>query len=167
MVILFSLVFTMHIETYKRIMGYKWASIYCSNTNFILKTDDDVYVNIKGLLRTVYANQAALLRSVAGICSLESRRDTNRRLNLIYHHRNIHSISTRFVRSGVKIVVSANEWLSKWVTTCALIMLSRYEATFRLSYRTRKYNLQLKEQQPRMLHSHHPPNVALLITFLS
>jgi hypothetical protein len=58
-------------------MGYKWASIYCSNANFILKTDDDVYVNIKGLLRTVYAHQAALLRSVAGMCSLESRRDTS------------------------------------------------------------------------------------------
>ena len=58
-------------------MRYKWASLLCSNTNFILKTDDDVNVNIKGLLRTVYVNQAALLRSVAGICSLESRRDTN------------------------------------------------------------------------------------------
>ena len=63
--------------TYKTIMGYKWASIYCSNANFILKTDDDVYVNIKGLLRTVYAHQEALLKSVAGMCSLESRRDTS------------------------------------------------------------------------------------------
>jgi hypothetical protein len=59
-------------------MGYKWASIYCSNANFILKTDDDVYVNIKGLLRTVYAHQEALLKSVAGMCSLESRRDTRK-----------------------------------------------------------------------------------------
>ena len=55
---------------YTRIIGYKWASIYCRNANFILKTDDDIYVNIKGLLRTVYVNQAALLKSVAGICSL-------------------------------------------------------------------------------------------------
>jgi len=36
------------------------------------------------------------------------------------------SYNVSSVRSGVKIVVSANEWLSKWVTTCALIMLSRY-----------------------------------------
>ena len=58
-------------------MGYIWTSIYCSTASFILKTDDDVYVNITGLLRTVNINQAALLRSVAGICSLESRHDAN------------------------------------------------------------------------------------------
>ena len=76
-IIQFSFYDTYRNLTYKTIMGYKWASIYCSNANFILKTDDDVYVNIKGLLRTVNINQAALLKSVAGICSLESRRDTN------------------------------------------------------------------------------------------
>ena len=57
-------------------MGYKWASIYCRNANFILKTDD-IYININGLFRTVYVNQAALLKSVAGISILESRRVTN------------------------------------------------------------------------------------------
>jgi len=69
-IIQFSFYDTYRILTYKTIMGYKWASRYCSNANFIFKTDDDVYVNIKGLLRTVNVNQAALIKSVAGICTL-------------------------------------------------------------------------------------------------
>jgi hypothetical protein len=40
-------------------------------------------------------------------------------------------------------------WLSKWATTCVLIMLSRYETPLMLCYRTCKYNLQSKEQQLR------------------
>ncbi len=32
--------------TYKGIMALKWISIYCSNTKYILKVDDDIVVNI-------------------------------------------------------------------------------------------------------------------------
>lgn len=32
--------------TYKHVMGLKWANQYCPNAEFILKTDDDVFINI-------------------------------------------------------------------------------------------------------------------------
>lgn len=35
--------------TYKHVMGLKWASQYCPNAKFILKTDDDVFVHLYGL----------------------------------------------------------------------------------------------------------------------
>jgi hypothetical protein len=34
--------------TLKTLMGFKWATEFCSNAHFIMKTDDDVYVNING-----------------------------------------------------------------------------------------------------------------------
>ena len=38
-------------ETYlnlapKTLLGFKWATEFCSNAHFIIKTDDNVYVNI-------------------------------------------------------------------------------------------------------------------------
>jgi len=48
-------------------MGFKWATEFCSNAHFILKTDDDVYVNINGLLRTMLIHGSSLTTSVAGI----------------------------------------------------------------------------------------------------
>lgn len=32
--------------TYKHIMGYKWALEHCSNAAFVLKTDDDMFVDV-------------------------------------------------------------------------------------------------------------------------
>lgn len=31
--------------TYKHIMAFKWFTYYCSNANYLLKTDDDVFIN--------------------------------------------------------------------------------------------------------------------------
>ena len=59
-IIQFSFYDTYRNLTYTTLMGYKWASIYCSNANFILTTDDYVYVNTKGILRKVYIKQAAV-----------------------------------------------------------------------------------------------------------
>jgi len=36
--------------TYKAIMGLKWISHYCPHATFILKTDDDIFVNIFNLM---------------------------------------------------------------------------------------------------------------------
>ena len=58
-------------------MGFKWATEFCSNAHFIMKTDDDVYVNINGLFRTLLIHGSSLTTSVAGICELGSLRDTN------------------------------------------------------------------------------------------
>jgi hypothetical protein len=70
-------------ETYlnlalKTLLGFKWATELCSNTHFIIKTDDNVYVNINRILRTMLINNRSLKTSVAGICEMGSPRDTNR-----------------------------------------------------------------------------------------
>ncbi|XP_052266574.1 beta-1,3-galactosyltransferase 1-like [Dreissena polymorpha] len=37
--------------TYKTIMGFKWASTKCSNAHFVMKTDDDMWVNVPALVK--------------------------------------------------------------------------------------------------------------------
>jgi len=37
--------------TYKAIMGLKWVSSYCMHAKFLLKSDDDIFVNIFSLVR--------------------------------------------------------------------------------------------------------------------
>jgi len=36
--------------TYKGIMGLKWVSTYCQQARFLLKTDDDIFVNMFSML---------------------------------------------------------------------------------------------------------------------
>ena len=59
------------------LMGFKWAIEFCSSAHFIITTDDDVYVNINGLFRTLLIHDSSLKTSVAGICEMGSLRDTN------------------------------------------------------------------------------------------
>lgn len=35
--------------TYKHVMGLQWATQYCSNVKFVLKIDDDIFVNVEEL----------------------------------------------------------------------------------------------------------------------
>ena len=63
--------------TMKTLMGFKWATEFCSSAHFIMKTDNDVYVNINGLLRAMLIHGSSLKTSVAGICEMGSLRDTN------------------------------------------------------------------------------------------
>jgi len=42
---------TYHNLTYKGIAALKWISIYCSQATFVLKTDDDIFVNTFTLLK--------------------------------------------------------------------------------------------------------------------
>lgn len=35
--------------TYKHVMGLQWATQYCSNVKFVVKIDDDIFVNIEEL----------------------------------------------------------------------------------------------------------------------
>ena len=37
--------------TYKAIMALKWVSLYCMHAHFVLKTDDDVFVNLFAVVR--------------------------------------------------------------------------------------------------------------------
>ena len=54
----------------KRLMGFKWATELCSSAHFIIKIDDDVYVYINGLLRTLLIHGSSLKMYVAGICEM-------------------------------------------------------------------------------------------------
>ncbi|KAK6626960.1 hypothetical protein RUM44_009437 [Polyplax serrata] len=37
--------------TYKHVMGLKWANYFCPNAKYLLKTDDDVFINLPMLLK--------------------------------------------------------------------------------------------------------------------
>jgi len=56
--------------TYKTIMGLKWVSQKCSNAKYVLKTDDDMWINIPTLLARLDNAWVAkrLQTSVAGKC---------------------------------------------------------------------------------------------------
>ena len=65
-------------------MGFKWATEFCSNAHFIIKTDDDVYVNINGLFRTLLIHDSSLKTYVAGICEMGSLRERTLPQNGMY-----------------------------------------------------------------------------------
>ena len=50
--------------TLKSVMGLKWASTYCSQTQYLLKTDDDIFVNVPVLL--TYLQEASKTRWITG-----------------------------------------------------------------------------------------------------
>lgn len=54
--------------TYKTLMGYQWATKHCKNAQFVMKTDDDMYVHIPGLIRVIKQNANALQTAVGGSC---------------------------------------------------------------------------------------------------
>lgn len=54
--------------TLKTIMAFRWASVFCSNANFVMKTDDDTYVNIQGLLYAIKEHAQKLQSSIGGYC---------------------------------------------------------------------------------------------------
>ena len=55
--------------TYKTIMGYKWAASYCSVAKAVLKTDDDMYINVPNVLDIVRKDYILLQTNVVGACS--------------------------------------------------------------------------------------------------
>ncbi|XP_071167441.1 beta-1,3-galactosyltransferase 5-like [Mytilus edulis] len=54
--------------TYKTLMSFQWATKRCQNAQFVMKTDDDVYVHIPGLKRVIKENANALQNAVGGRC---------------------------------------------------------------------------------------------------
>lgn len=54
--------------TYKTIMGFKWTLRYCSWAQVLLKTDDDMFINIPKLLSFLKHSKEMLLENVVGSC---------------------------------------------------------------------------------------------------
>ncbi|XP_064115346.1 beta-1,3-galactosyltransferase 1-like isoform X2 [Macrobrachium nipponense] len=50
--------------TIKSVMGLKWASVYCQQAKYFMKTDDDMYVNVPSLL--TYLQEADRSRWITG-----------------------------------------------------------------------------------------------------
>ncbi|KAK3106928.1 hypothetical protein FSP39_003257 [Pinctada imbricata] len=57
-----------HNLTYKTMMAFKWAVTKCAHARFVMKTDDDMYINTKALLSVVSKSAAALQKNVGGAC---------------------------------------------------------------------------------------------------
>ena len=58
--------------TYKTIMGFKWAVTNCRSAQFIMKTDDDMYVNVPEVVKLTRTNTQLLQTTVIGNCSLRA-----------------------------------------------------------------------------------------------
>ncbi|KAL3885843.1 hypothetical protein ACJMK2_025875 [Sinanodonta woodiana] len=54
--------------TYKTMMAFKYAITKCSYAKFVLKTDDDMWVNIPGLLKVIQREKTTLQTAVGGAC---------------------------------------------------------------------------------------------------
>ena len=51
-------------------MGLQWALTFCNQTKFVMKTYDDMYVNIPGLMKKVADNRDILQPLLAVIVTI-------------------------------------------------------------------------------------------------
>lgn len=59
--------------THKTLMGFKWVVEYCAKANFVLKTDDDMFVNVPKLLSYLEESGNDLYKNVVGSCLKNSK----------------------------------------------------------------------------------------------
>lgn len=60
--------------TYKTIMGFKWAATKCAHAKFVMKTDDDMFVNIPNVLKLIESSFGySMQTSLTGACILKAR----------------------------------------------------------------------------------------------
>ncbi|XP_048776867.1 beta-1,3-galactosyltransferase 1-like [Ostrea edulis] len=62
-----------HNLTIKTVMALKWVITHCNHAKFMMKTDDDMYVNTESLKIALQQHGIQLLRSVGGHCWLKGR----------------------------------------------------------------------------------------------
>ena len=55
--------------TYKTIMGFKWASSRCVVAKTVMKTDDDMYINVQKVINIIRRNATLLQTNVIGACT--------------------------------------------------------------------------------------------------
>lgn len=58
--------------TYKTIMAFKWASTKCKQAKFIMKTDDDMFVNLNSVKNVVAVHGSSLQTAVGGACHMSA-----------------------------------------------------------------------------------------------
>ena len=65
--------------TYKTLMGFKWAVSNCGVAKAVLKTDDDMYINVPNVLNIVKKDLVLLQTNVFGSCNQVAKpnRDAN------------------------------------------------------------------------------------------
>jgi hypothetical protein len=54
--------------TYKTVMAYKWASTKCARAKYVMKTDNDMFVNIPALMKLLRQNGDQLQHAITGKC---------------------------------------------------------------------------------------------------
>ena len=54
--------------TYKTLMGFKWIVTYCPTAKYVLKTDDDMYINIPNFMDYLKTSGTELENQVGGSC---------------------------------------------------------------------------------------------------
>lgn len=59
-----------HNLTYKTLMGFEWAVEFCSLAKYVMKTDDDVYVNVNNVVEFAKQHNHDLDNALAGSCSV-------------------------------------------------------------------------------------------------
>lgn len=64
--------------TLKTIMGLEWASTYCAHAGFVMKIDDDMWLNVFSLLSFVNRERSTLQTTLGGQCVSESQPRRNR-----------------------------------------------------------------------------------------
>ena len=55
--------------TYKTMMGFKWAATKCGVAKAVLKTDDDMYINVPNVLDIVRNNFSSLQANIVDSCA--------------------------------------------------------------------------------------------------
>ncbi|XP_045210108.2 beta-1,3-galactosyltransferase 1-like [Mercenaria mercenaria] len=66
--------------TYKTIMGFKWAATKCMHASYVMKTDDDMFVNIPNVLKIFKGPNIEILQTtVVGACNAKARPIRNRK----------------------------------------------------------------------------------------
>ncbi|KAL4229093.1 UDP-GalNAc beta-1 [Mactra antiquata] len=60
--------------TYKTIMGFKWTANVCKNAQFVMKTDDDMFVNVPNVVKLVHGiYKDELEKTIVGSCSKQAK----------------------------------------------------------------------------------------------
>ncbi|XP_045162176.2 beta-1,3-galactosyltransferase 1-like [Mercenaria mercenaria] len=56
-------------QTLKTIMGFKWIAKYCRTAKYVMKSDDDTFINVPNLLKYIKKSGKDLQKQLAGSCS--------------------------------------------------------------------------------------------------